>query len=354
MDYLTTDDEKLWVDMYHYLICRGYQLRPRYHPDWHAPWLNQDISAGKKPLQPSEYEDSVWASSNMNDGVRLEDGRKVIFKRVETQWEELTISTFLSSNEMRADPRNCSVPILDVIMIPGDADHALIVMPLLIGFDNIPFRRLGEFCEAAIQFLEVSCRGLEFLHEHYIAHRDFCWGNLMMDSSKVIPKGHHFRNWFSHTGLLGQRFEYNTRWKLRPHRYYIIDYGISTRCTSSDAWILGVCGQDKTVPEMSETVPYNPFKLDVYQLGNVFKKFTDIYEGTEVFRQLADAMTRKDPNDRPTASEAVLLGKEIISQIERSGEMSKRIWPRRTRFTSKLGPLERLAVVLWGYNPLHI
>jgi len=34
------------------------------------------------------------------------------------------------------------------------------------------------------------------------------------------------------------------------------------------ALALGTLGQVKTVPELSDEVPYNPFKADVYQLGH--------------------------------------------------------------------------------------
>lgn len=30
--------EEYWRDHYHWLLDKGYQLRPRYHPEWAPPW----------------------------------------------------------------------------------------------------------------------------------------------------------------------------------------------------------------------------------------------------------------------------------------------------------------------------
>lgn len=33
-----TDREEIWIARYNFLKSRGYLLRPRYRPDWKAPW----------------------------------------------------------------------------------------------------------------------------------------------------------------------------------------------------------------------------------------------------------------------------------------------------------------------------
>lgn len=54
-------------------------------------------------------------------------------------------------------------------------------------------------------------------------------------------------------------------------RYYFIDFGISTRFEGPGPYrVTGCIGRDPSPPELSETVPYDPFKLDVYVLGNHF------------------------------------------------------------------------------------
>lgn len=132
------------------------------------------------------------------------------------------------------------------------------------------------------------------MHRHNIAHRfgffgrwydlqltvkirDACYRNLMMDPSKVIPKGFHFANQDSEDGL-EKDIKFRDRWSVRPVRYFFIDFGLSYRYPPGETNILdyGRFGQDRSVPKMSVTVPYDPFKLDIYQLGNTFMELIDI------------------------------------------------------------------------------
>jgi serine/threonine protein kinase len=106
--------------------------------------------------------------------------------------------------------------------------------------------------------------------------RDVCMTNLAMDISKVVPKGSHFANWETHDGLDWQHFEWKERWSVRPVQYYIIDFGISLPLPEKNLVTFGVWGRDRTVPEMSPTNQYNPFKVDVYQLGRVFLQMIDV------------------------------------------------------------------------------
>lgn len=54
-------------------------------------------------------------------------------------------------------------------------------------------------------------------------------------------------------------------------RYYFIDFGISKRFEGPGPHLVtGTIGRDPSAPEMSDTVPYDPFKLDIYYLGNHF------------------------------------------------------------------------------------
>jgi len=92
--------------------------------------------------------------------------------------------------------------------------------------------------------------------------------NLMMDETPVVPKGSHFARPYSHDGT-----DYNLTWQHRcrvaPFDYYYIDFGLSRWYPDGQdsALAIGVVGQVKTLPELSDTIPYNPFKVDIYQLG---------------------------------------------------------------------------------------
>jgi hypothetical protein len=88
------------------------------------------------------------------DATRIHDNYKVAIKLVKTSSDEIPIAQYLAEPRL-SDPRNRSVPILDIILLPETDLEALIVMPMLIRFHLIPFRRVGEFVEAIHQYLQV-------------------------------------------------------------------------------------------------------------------------------------------------------------------------------------------------------
>jgi hypothetical protein len=95
----------------------------------------------------------------------------------------------------------------------------------------------------------------------------------MVDSTKLVPNGdfYFFRprmkeDWTGPVKSVERR-------SVAPLKYYFIDFETSRQYSSDDQnpLCVGICGQARNVPEMSETVPYNPFKLDVYQLGTTLQ-----------------------------------------------------------------------------------
>lgn len=68
--------------------------------------------------------------------------------------------------------------------------------------------------------------------------------------------------------------ELRSRWRVDvPIKYYFIDFGISTRFRKSDdSLVLGVAGRDQSVPELSSTEKYDPFKTDIYIIGNTLRE----------------------------------------------------------------------------------
>ena len=86
-----------------------------------------------------------------------------MIKRVETWRQEIPIAQYLSSPELVTDPQNRTVPILDIFSVPDDDSKVFVVMPLLLHFNALPFRRVGEFAEVVKQYLEV-CTHLPCLY----------------------------------------------------------------------------------------------------------------------------------------------------------------------------------------------
>jgi hypothetical protein len=118
------------------------------------------------------------------DGRTTANGAFVVIQLV-TDQREVDIISLLSSNELRSDPRNHCVPILDIIPVPEDPDTTLIVKPLTQDFWRPPLETVDEFVEFLDQVLEVRVKdmrtpqnpglhlwqGVAFLHEHGICHR---------------------------------------------------------------------------------------------------------------------------------------------------------------------------------------
>ncbi|KAG6819244.1 hypothetical protein H0H93_013853 [Arthromyces matolae] len=311
-------EETFWAAHQPYLLSRGYQLRPRYRPEWIPSWKDLD---NIKNLR--RFEDAIESMSpDVLDAIRVSDEFKVVMKRVDTQDEEIHALHYLYSPQLACDPRNNTVPLIDVIPLPNNPTKALIVMPQLYPFATLPFRRLGEFLEAADQFLE----GLDFMHQHRIAHMDACYHNLMMDASKMIPRGFHQIHPHTHDGVSAE-FIWNDRWSVRPNRYYFIDFNLAHYYPEDVQFEedTTMIGQDETVPEFRANKPYNPFKLDVYQLGNVFLGIIKKFDGLEVLLPIAEAMTRMNPDDRPTALEALRMLHDL--QIK-SDALVQSIWPK--------------------------
>lgn len=77
-------------------------------------------------------------------------------KKVGRNDEESRIAQMLSTKELRADPRNHCVPIIEVIDDPEDNLVSYVVMPLLRNADSPPFQYVKEITDFVDQILEVG------------------------------------------------------------------------------------------------------------------------------------------------------------------------------------------------------
>lgn len=327
----------------------------------------------------------VQARPRVIDATRISDGRLVYIKAVLTNSEELRILRMLSQQDIKDDPRNHCVPLLDVLLDDEDPGVSYIVMPFLRLVDNPPFETIGDAVDFVGQILEVSgfyslrlqlllddlCsfnKGLEFIHDHDVAHRlassqsrfplfltnakyrDCAYKNIMMDADVLFPNGYH--------PVVTTREPLNdVGTKILPRaagkiRYYYIDFGIASHLPQgrTPRLVLGRDGLDQSVPELSFEVPYDPFKVDVFIIGNLLKEtFLEVnpymrlhvnsltslcqkYSNVEFLRMLATAMTRQQPQERPTASDAHKTWRESrkdIGKFRLSHRLRARdeIWP---------------------------
>ncbi|KAK6971552.1 kinase domain-containing protein [Favolaschia claudopus] len=293
--------ETKWVELQPFLLSVGLKLRPRYSPDWSPSWMRP----------PGQMQEDFFGSFKMDalDAIRVHDNEKVVLKWVETESDERKILEFLWSIE---DSRNHTIPVLNVIPLPPDQKFSVLVMPYTRRFNHPAFHCRGEFVEAMQQLLE----GLQFMHEYNVAHFDIAPQNLMMEEHRVVPGGSHFLLQESHTGFPGV-FSWNHRCSVGPVKYYYIDFGLSMYFPEGKdkALTTGTLRTFKTIPELSLTVPYNPFKVDIFQLGLTMHNLIEVYPALKCFRPIADRMTSADPKDRPELGESLNELNTIANQI---------------------------------------
>ncbi len=93
----------------------------------------------------------------------------------------------------------------------------------------------------------------------------------MMDARPLYPEGHHpVRQDYTPDGMY--RISPLSRTD-RPVRYYYIDFGLSVQFSkAASPYVVGDVGRDTEVPELSDTVAYDAFKVDIFALGNLFCK----------------------------------------------------------------------------------
>ncbi|KAJ7596282.1 kinase-like domain-containing protein [Mycena floridula] len=304
----------VWVDLQPFLKKQGYELRPRFQPVWQPSWLAGGSLAGE---HWSHCEDNLALSLYWGalDAIRIKGGQRVVLKIVLDDTDELKLLDHFSKPPLRDDPRNHCVRVLDVIPVDGRR-FKIMVLPFLTHWHSSPVHCMSEVIDSIRQTLE----GLEFLHDHNIAHKDISRLNIMMDGTKVVPSGCHFSDPFRYalkSGLLVLT-KPKPRCHVGPVRYFFIDLGFSRHYPEGKdkAQTNDRVGQTEVTPEMSLKGPFNPFMADVFQLGLVFKDLFPLqFPHLNDFNSLFDKMTATKPADRPTAAQALLLFEEIVSSM---------------------------------------
>ncbi|KAL5530913.1 hypothetical protein ACEPAG_3789 [Sanghuangporus baumii] len=298
-----TEGEKWWGTRFSMLESHGYRLRERLRPGWVPPWITDPN------LAPESCEDSACnLFPQITDATRVVDGSCVMIKKISKGSNEKSIAVFLSSIK---DEKNHCVPIVDTFPDDTDDDIEYIVMPLLRAFNSPPFTIVNE----VVDFFRQTLEGIAFLHSLNVAHRDCSDSNIMLDGTSIYPHGFHpvfqdrSRDWMG-------RAKFDTRSSSPEVKYYFTDFGISTRFNESDKdrLVTGcICQVD--VPELSDTVPYDPFLVDIYLIGDVYKRhFIAEYSNLEFLRPLVDLMVQTDPARRPRANDALKRLDSLVSQ----------------------------------------
>ncbi|KAI1795572.1 hypothetical protein LXA43DRAFT_991162 [Ganoderma leucocontextum] len=302
--------EIYWRDRYEWLRQCGYTLRPRYKPDWVPSWKGTKKS-------PYSCEDA-WRAVRpiVMDAIRVSDKETVLMKRVDRSVHpyETNIGQHFSTGPISADPRNRCCPIYEVLQDPIDVNTSIIVMPHLRRYIDPDFETIGE----AMEFFRQMFEGLQFMHEHRVAHRDCMTLNIMMDARPMYPDGFHPCDTFL-TPDYSRIAKYYSRTR-RPVRYYLIDFGISRQFEENDPnpTAVPILSADRSVPEFQEDEDSarDPFPTDVYLLGNAIKKdFLLKYSNLAFMEPLIESMVSADPASRPTMLKVVETFQTVLAKV---------------------------------------
>lgn len=297
-------NEELWSAREDLLKSRGYNFRPRLRQGWTPSWH----TTGKSPLHS---EDGEILRNQLADAY-TDDDKLVKIKKIKKNGDESRIIQMLNTPELREDPRNRTVDVIEVFDDPDNDEISYLVMPLLRNAGDPAFQYVKEIIDLVDQVLE----GLVFLHEKGVAHRDCVLHNFLMDPGAMYPEGFH-------PVCTAYKRDYSGFADYLPRsavgvKYYFADFGISVHMSDENRQTLvtGASGRDQDPPELSATVPYDPFKLDIFIIGNMLKQeFCDRFSNTEFLRPLANRMTVADPRSRPSAEEALVEWRRLREGI---------------------------------------
>ncbi|VDC07534.1 unnamed protein product [Peniophora sp. CBMAI 1063] len=304
--------------------CHGPGRKPSVG-EWQ--WLSRCTKYG--PVNPHERLDAIPLAFQVGGAItaarRRDDGALVVMKIVkkDAHPNELKILLFLSEIK---DSRNYNVPILDSFDVPVDPTLTITVLPLLRRADDPPFETVWEVVECIRQLLE----GLQFMHEHNIAHRDCFWPDIMMDASWMCMRPFHPANpersgdW---RGLAKHISRTETFMRTGKHvKYFFVDMGISRHSEGHDP----ICGNLRELPtvpgdgfvlehqDARNNTPSDLFATDVYLLGNTIReRFLRASGKLSFLEDLVSLMTTDDPRARPRIGEvAVLFSRLTLEKAE--------------------------------------
>lgn len=169
--------------------------------------------------------------------------------------------------------------------------------------------------------------------------------NVMMDGQPLYPQGHHPVRMHRSVDAIDEL----TPLRRIDHqiKYYYVDFGLSVRFPpGASSLVVGDVGRDDEVPELSWTVPYDAYKIDIHALGNLFyKEFVKVnavvpylppaanstgsqkYHDLDFLQPLINCMKQRQPELRPPASELMGMFQQLC-KLENPAKSRWRLSPR--------------------------
>ncbi|KAF8891982.1 hypothetical protein CPB85DRAFT_1440922 [Mucidula mucida] len=251
--------------------------------------LGGGVLAAVYLLKPTRWSPIVWPA-------RDRIGRDVVIKAVSGSipTKELRALRLLHSDDLRDDPRNHTIPVLDYLEFNG---QVFAVMPRQ-GWNAAiwaDFATVGEVVRYGQAFFEA----IAFLHEHYIAHGDTIGQNFVMDV--MVPKPKEFGVLYA--GVRGPE-----------RKYAFIDFETAT---------LPVLSSDSSSSDKPSHQTYSPApefaiasKHEVARLArNLEFHLRCIEDVVPDLGTLLELMKDCDSPDQPTAAAALSRYEEICNLL---------------------------------------
>ncbi|RDX55194.1 hypothetical protein OH76DRAFT_1397576 [Lentinus brumalis] len=227
-------------------------------------------------------------------------GRDVMLKLVDTDSHQYRIfETLLRQLDSFSNSRNfpCVLPPLAIIDAPQN--YAVVSMPLWGSPVYITDMRTVR---QVLRFMECLIRGLKFLHDNRIAHRDIWEHNIVVDCYRPDQSREHLREDLCRLRDSGDVL------------YALMDYDQSIQHPANASLKEfrrpadeAMCGSTMYRPyDVCLGEPdYNPFAFDVAMLGNLFRAhFVEAVPAVPALAALYDGMTTHVLSQRFTAQEA--------------------------------------------------
>ena len=195
----------------------------------------------------------------------MDSSKKFIAKKVREDSNELELLRFLDTVQRKSDH------IISLV----DSFHGWAILPKLTTV-NVYFDFGPKLSESKVSLLCLGLiKGLTYLHEHRIAHRDIKPHNLLVD---VNNENFHL---------------------------IITDFDIAMRVEDEDEEVDDQCGTKHWMaPEVKEKLRHSPIRVDRWSCGHVILYFLDKskQEGKHL-RSFAAKLTARDPKRRPSLLE---------------------------------------------------
>ncbi|CAL1713633.1 unnamed protein product [Somion occarium] len=313
-----------WRNRQKFLASKGYMLRPRYHPGRIPSWM-RPFRRPADLLDDLFCEDrrcSMMVGYHSMDATRMSDGTLVCLKTVKTDSERLRIPIFFSSKELRDDPRNHCVPILDVLPDSENEDQSILVMPFLRKYNCPEFETVYNVTDYVDQMLE----GLAFFHEHGVVLGSFLsMDDNVLDASELYPSGFHPE--FQDSPRDGPCYKTCPR-KSRittPVKYYWSDFMSAARIVPKDNTEYGRGEKDDVIRAPRKMVKNwnlcgitDPFKHDVFVFGITLKYgLSQQYLNLGFLRSLVKIMTNNHRRSRGTKVNERMLPDNATVALQR-------------------------------------